>query len=137
MHVVGVDARNLFQAVADATRIRILRVLVDHKEEACLCELTDSLLEPQYNLSRHLKVLRQAGLLTASKEGRWVYHGLVMGSKHISKLYSLIASLPDIDNVFRDDSKRFGKRKPLRNAGRCRTERPATRGRPDHRSLRQ
>ena len=56
-----------------------MRLLAMTGEETCLCELVDSLLEPQYKLSRHLKIIRQAGLLTAEKEGRWVYHRLVQG----------------------------------------------------------
>ena len=55
----------------------MVRLLAVTKEELCLCEMVDSLLEPQYKLSRHLKILKQSGLLTAQKEGRWVYHRLV------------------------------------------------------------
>ena len=69
MHVVNVKPEVVFQGLADPTRIRVLRVLAASRAEACLCELVDSLLEPQYKLSRHLKVLRQVGLLAAEKEG--------------------------------------------------------------------
>ncbi len=122
MHSVNIDSRELFQAVADFTRVRILRLLIESKEELCLCEFVDSLAEPQYNLSKHLKILRQAGILTATKEGRWVYHGLAKKPNHLERLYSLIAALPDSDRSFGADLKRFGKRKPLRSEGRCRTE---------------
>lgn len=77
MHSINIKPSEIFQALADPTRIRIVRLLAETREEACLCELVDSILEPQYKLSRHVKVLRQAGLLTAEKEGRWVYHRLV------------------------------------------------------------
>ena len=79
MHSINIKPSEIFQALADPTRIRIVRLLAETREEACLCELVDSILEPQYKLSRHVKVLRQAGLLTAEKEGRWVYHRLVEG----------------------------------------------------------
>ena len=70
MHLITVKPEEVFQALADRTRIRIMRLLVDTGEEICLCELVDSLQELQYKLSRHLKTLRQAGLLSAIKDGR-------------------------------------------------------------------
>ncbi len=122
MHSIDIDAKDLFQAMADFTRVRILRLMLDSSEEICLCEFVDSLLEPQYNLSRHLKILRQAGLLSATKEGRWVYHGLVTGVPHIKNLYKLVSSLPDADRTFAQDFYRFGKRKKIRVTGRCKVE---------------
>ena len=61
------------RALGDGTRLRLVRLLAVSKEEACLCEFQASLQEPGYKLSRHLKILRDAGLLQAEKEGRWVY----------------------------------------------------------------
>ena len=75
MHLITVKPEQVFQALADRTRIRIMRLLVDTGEEICLCELVDSLQELQYKLSRHLKTLRQAGLLSAIKDGRWLVSG--------------------------------------------------------------
>jgi len=72
-----------------------MRLLAMTGEETCLCELVDSLLEPQYKLSRHLKIIRQAGLLTAEKEGRWVYHRLVQGIQFLEPLYQMLKALPD------------------------------------------
>ena len=121
MHVVNIPPELVFQALADATRVRVLRVLsAANREEACLCELVDSLLEQQYKLSRHIKILRQAGLLTASKEGRFVYHRLVTRPVHLQKLYDTIRALPDAEGTFAADLRRFRNRMRLREAGRCR-----------------
>lgn len=120
MHIVHVPAEIVFQALTDATRIRILRVLSASGEEACLCELVDSLLEPQYKLSRHIKVLRQAGLLTAEKDGRFVYHRLLARPAHLGRLVATIRALPDADGTFSSDLHRFGERMRLRASGRCR-----------------
>lgn len=120
MHVVSVPPELVFQALADATRVRVLRVLAMGREEACLCELVDSLLEPQYKLSRHLKVLRQVGLLAAEKDGRFVYHQLVTSHSHLKRLYEAVRALPDADGAFAADLKRFRERMRLRQAGRCR-----------------
>jgi ArsR family transcriptional regulator len=120
VHVVSIQPEFVFQALADPTRIRVLRVLGATREEVCLCELVDSLLEPQYKLSRHLKVLRQVGLLTAEKDGRFVYHRLVMRHGHLKRLYATIRALPDSDGTFAQDLRRFRERMRLRESGRCR-----------------
>lgn len=120
MHVVSVPPHLLFQALADATRIRVVRVLAAGREEACLCELVDSLLEPQYKLSRHLKVLRQVGVLAAEKDGRFVYHKLVAQHRHLKSLYAAICALPDSEGIFAADLRRFEQRMRLRQSGRCR-----------------
>ena len=120
MHVVDVHPELVFQALSDGTRIRVLRVLATGRTEACLCELVDSLLEPQYKLSRHLKVLRQVGLLAAEKDGRFVYHQLVMRHAHLKSLYAAIRALPDSDGTFAADLRRFRERMRLRESGRCR-----------------
>lgn|SRR5574337_1169971 len=120
MHVVNVAPELAFQALADRTRLRILRVMVVAREESCLCELVDSLQEPQYKLSRHVKILRQVGLLESEKEGRFVYHGLVKRSRHLNRLYDTVAALPDTDGEFARDLQRFHRRMRLRESGRCR-----------------
>ena len=120
MHVINIHPHEVFQAVSDATRIRILRLFAVTNEEACLCELVDSLLETESNVSRHLKILRQAGLLTSSKEGRWVYHRLVDEVPYLKYLYDMLRALPDKGKVFGADLKEFRKLVSLRQKGRCR-----------------
>jgi ArsR family transcriptional regulator len=45
--------------------------------EQCVCELTDALDAGQSLLSHHLRVLKEAGLVTDRREGRWSYYSLV------------------------------------------------------------
>lgn len=59
-------------AIADETRLRILELLYDG--ERCVCELTDALDLGQSLLSFHLKTLKDAGLVTDRRDGRWVYY---------------------------------------------------------------
>jgi len=107
MHTITVNSIGILQALCDKTRLRIIRLLVSHpKEEACLCEFADSIQEPEYNVSRHLKILRQTGLLSATKEGRWVYHRLV-DERAVVPFYELVSKLDDSEQVFREDAKRF------------------------------
>lgn len=118
--MITIQPESLFQALADETRLRVIRLLATTDEEACLCELVDSLQEPAYKLSRHLKILRQAGLLSTQKEGRWVYHRLVSGPAYVKLLTETVCALPDPDKRFQTDRARFEERMCLREDGRCR-----------------
>jgi len=119
MHAITIQPENIFQALADETRLRVIRLMVTTSEESCLCELVDSLLEPSYKLSRHLKILRQAGLLSSQKEGRWVYHRLLMKPPYLESLYATVQALPDREGIYSADLKRFRQRLCLREEGRC------------------
>ncbi len=109
----------IFHALADESRLRIIRLLANSMEEACLCELVDSLLEPKYKLSRHLKILRQAGFLLTRKEGRWIYHRLNNDSITIASLGKIVAGLPDLDGRYSKDLEGIKLRIELRKAGCC------------------
>lgn len=63
-----------FQAVAEETRFRIVRILADG--ERCVCELQDDLGAAQSRLSFHLKKLKDAGIVMDRREGRWVHYSL-------------------------------------------------------------
>lgn len=65
-------AGRLFHALSDETRLRILERL--RAGERCVCELTHALDAAQSRLSFHLKVLKDAGLVTDRREGRWMYY---------------------------------------------------------------
>jgi ArsR family transcriptional regulator, arsenate/arsenite/antimonite-responsive transcriptional repressor len=67
-------ARALLKAMADPLRLQVLEALGGG--ERCVCELTSELDLAQSKLSFHLKVLREAGLIEARDEGRWVYYSL-------------------------------------------------------------
>ena len=62
------------KAVADEKRLRIIASLAGG--ERCVCELQESLDAGQSLLSFHLKTLKEAGLVTDRREGRWVYYTL-------------------------------------------------------------
>ncbi|HSQ29067.1 MAG TPA: metalloregulator ArsR/SmtB family transcription factor [Gemmatimonadaceae bacterium] len=65
-------AAELFHALSDATRLGILEMLRDG--ERCVCELQDGLDAAQSRLSFHLRVLKDSGLVTDRREGRWSYY---------------------------------------------------------------
>lgn len=62
------------QALADENRLRILDAL--REGERCVCVLQELVGVSQSLLSHHLRVLRDAGVVTDRKEGRWVHYSL-------------------------------------------------------------
>lgn len=64
----------LFKALADETRVRIVAALA--RGELCVCHIEDALCCPQSTISRHLAVLRSAGIVQTRREGAWVYYSL-------------------------------------------------------------
>jgi ArsR family transcriptional regulator, arsenate/arsenite/antimonite-responsive transcriptional repressor len=65
-------AAELFHALSDPTRLAVLDMLGDG--ERCVCELQSALDAAQSRLSFHLRVLKQAGLVSDRREGRWSYY---------------------------------------------------------------
>ena len=63
-----------FRALSEETRLQILELL--RSGEHCVCELTEALDLGQSLLSFHLKTLKEAGLVTDRREGRWMYYAL-------------------------------------------------------------
>lgn len=87
------QAVQLFHALSDPTRLSILERL--RYGERCVCELTDALDAAQSRLSFHLKVLKDAGLVTDRREGRWMYYTLNPDSlAELSELVEAIAAAP-------------------------------------------
>ena len=68
------QASRWFHALSDETRLEVIERLLSG--ERCVCELTDDLDAAQSRLSFHLKTLKDAGLVTDRREGRWVYYTL-------------------------------------------------------------
>ena len=70
------DAHELaarFRALADPTRVALVNRLAQ-AEEACVCDLTAVFELSQPTISHHLKVLRDAGLVSATRRGTWAYY---------------------------------------------------------------
>lgn len=82
-------AARLFHALADETRLRILERLRDG--EQCVCHLTDALEAGQSRLSFHLKTLKDAGIVTDRRQGRWIYYSLSRAA--IQELQGLVGAL--------------------------------------------
>ena len=70
----GVTAAQVFHALSDDTRLAIMEML--RGGERCVCDLQGALDAAQSRLSFHLKVLKDAGLVSDRKQGRWSYYTL-------------------------------------------------------------
>lgn len=66
----------VFRALGDETRVEILGLLAAADEPICACEIEENFRLTQPTISHHLRVLREAGLVTAERRGLWVYFGL-------------------------------------------------------------
>ena len=63
---------DVFKALADKTRLRILALLGNN--EVCVCHIHDTLGLPQPTVSRHLAYLRRTGLVAARRDGVWMHY---------------------------------------------------------------
>jgi ArsR family transcriptional regulator len=63
-----------FKALCDATRLEIFRLIAAQTEPICACDIVDRFDVSQPTISHHLKVLKEAGLISASRRGVWAYY---------------------------------------------------------------
>jgi ArsR family transcriptional regulator len=66
----------LLKAIADPYRLTILATLAANDREVCVCDFTDTLPLNQPTVSHHLRILREAELVTSERRGTWVYYQL-------------------------------------------------------------
>ena len=68
----------VMKAISDSNRVKILKML-QHKT-MCVCEMREALQLAQPTVSKHLKLLEDAGLVMSSKDGIWVNYNLADGA---------------------------------------------------------
>ena len=97
----------LFAAFADPTRLRLLNLLSGG--ELCVCHLVRVLGMSQPKVSRHLAILRQAGLVRDRKDGRWVHYRLAEpGNPLHRRLVRCVGECFADVELLRDDLQRLG-----------------------------
>ena len=72
---------SLFKALADPHRLTIVATLARADAEVCVCDFTGALPLNQPTVSHHLRILREAGLVTCRRRGTWVYYRLADGAR--------------------------------------------------------
>ena len=70
------DMQQFFQALGDQTRLRLLNLMGE--QEVCVCYFVEILGGPQPKVSRHLAYLRNAGIVSGRREGKWMHYRVIM-----------------------------------------------------------
>jgi ArsR family transcriptional regulator len=83
----------LFRALADPARVRIVNVLATCGEPVCICNLVDPLELSQPTVSHHMKKLVEAGLVEREQRGKWAY--FTLNDEAVEKL----AAVADLKGV--------------------------------------
>lgn len=95
----------VFKALSDETRLRILRLLKER--ELCVCDIADTLKMTQPNISFHLGMLKEAGLIQDRKNGRWIHYSLNESDMFIRFL--LLGVFERVSNLPHDTVKKIRK----------------------------
>jgi len=66
----------LFKALGDTTRLEIVSLLAEADGELCVCEIEPRFELSQPTISHHLRLLREAGIVSAERRGSWVYYAI-------------------------------------------------------------
>ena len=97
----------VFKALADENRVRALVAL--GSRELCVCQIIELLGLAPSTVSKHMAILKQAGLVDSRKQGRWIFYCLANRDAPVEarKLAALVAQLLADDPQARDDAKRL------------------------------
>ncbi|MBI4279902.1 MAG: winged helix-turn-helix transcriptional regulator [Armatimonadetes bacterium] len=113
------DIISALKALADPTRLRVIVLLVQVPDGVCVCELVDALRLPQYQVSRHLSLLRAARLVEGRRRGTWVFYRLRSGlPRAVTRVLRAIGAAGS-DGPAAEDRQRLHRRLRLRQDGVC------------------
>jgi ArsR family transcriptional regulator, arsenate/arsenite/antimonite-responsive transcriptional repressor len=82
------DIITIFKALADETRVRVLKLL--GSKELCVCEIAAALGLEQPRLSFHLRILKEAGIIVDRRQERWMLYRLNDGDMFFRFLFLAI-----------------------------------------------
>jgi len=71
----------LFKALGDPHRLAMVATMARAEDEVCVCDFTGALPLEQPTVSHHLRLLREAGLVTCERRGTWVYYRLAADAR--------------------------------------------------------
>lgn len=113
------DTVELLKALADETRLRILRVLANSDSSLCVCEIVDALGLPQYLISHHLSILRHVNAVEDSRQGTWVMYAIHPQAPPV--LQAMLPALKEnlAPEVVAEDDRRLCCRLERRVDGKC------------------
>jgi ArsR family transcriptional regulator, arsenate/arsenite/antimonite-responsive transcriptional repressor len=96
------EIESLFSALADRTRLRLLSLMADG--EVCVCFFVEVLKVSQPKISRHLAYLRNAGVVEARRDGKWMHYSIVEPpDAHAARIFNEVrAWLAEEEEMKRD-----------------------------------
>ena len=99
------EMETFFLALADKTRLRLLNLM--RENEVCVCFFTEVLGDSQPKISRHLAYLRNAGLVSARRDGKWMHYKIeIPANFHAAQiLQSTLNGLKSKDEMREDYDK--------------------------------
>ncbi|HBE47098.1 MAG: metalloregulator ArsR/SmtB family transcription factor [Spirochaetia bacterium] len=112
------ELSELFKALSDPTRLLILRLMIEEQQSLCVCEIVTILGIPQYQVSRHLSVLKQADLVQFQKIGTWAYHYFNDSTPINQMLAELLRKAMPVEK-YQTEFNRLRDRLALRFNGKC------------------
>lgn len=95
----------VFKALGDSNRLRIVCMLA--VRELCVCEINAVLNISMSTISSHLKVLRNAGVVTSRKDGRWIIYRLDNSDQFIEKLIKVTVEGMRSDSLVAGDAEKL------------------------------
>ncbi len=109
---------NVFKTLGDETRLRLLNLFLQSGKKICVGEMVDALELPQYQISRHLTMLRNLDLVKTEREGTWIYYEANWeASQCVSDLFNVIKKHFKVR--FPEDIERLNARLELREGDYC------------------
>ncbi len=89
------EIAKIFKAFSDVRRVEILKLLV--QGEKCACKILEEFEITQPTLSHHMKILCDAGIVMARKDGKWTHYSIDEKGTNLAK--DLLYSLTEIKNT--------------------------------------
>ena len=100
------EVLKVLKAISDEVRLRILNLLLNRR--FCVCEVQEILNMSEPRVSRHLNILKEAGLVNCEKKGKWCYYYAVIDNEN-EGLFNYLKDKFKSEDVYRMDLKRAGK----------------------------
>jgi len=108
---------DLFRVLANPDRLGIFYLIIHSGQRLCVCEMIDAAGLPQYEVSKHLRLLRTAELIRGERHGRWAYYSLAPGER-VGEIARLLKRVIPPD-AFTAELDRLKQRLALRQDGLC------------------
>ena len=100
------DMLKIFKALSDETRLRIIKLL--EEGELCVCDIVAALDMSQPKVSFHLNALKEAGLLSDRRQGKWTHYRLEAGDMFRRMLLLSVTEKMD-EQIITDDMERLNR----------------------------